>query len=367
METSILPLPSDARLRRKALGAAALLALLTACGGGGGSGGSSSAGGGATLPPVSTAGITVLAGNPAEQGALDGAGTAARFNYPMGITIDAAGNLYVADRFNFAIRKITPDGQVSTVAGVLGASADVDGAVPAARFQGPSALAFDKAGNLFVTDLLKVRKLTPSGTVSTVTEVGTGNSVDGRSFQLFVPGALALDAAGNLYLSNGIGTRRITPAGDTLMLEGVATLDNTFGTRSFTARGLTLDAAGTAYVFDLRNTVSRAASGSGSLVTIAGTPGTTGTDDGSGAAARFDQIAALTLDNQGNLYAADRTRVRKITPAGVVTTVAGTVGASSVQAGALPGSLDVLGGIVADGKGNLYATSGHAVVKITLP
>jgi sugar lactone lactonase YvrE len=362
MQASILPQPSNARLRRKTLGAAALLALLTACGGGGGG-----AGGGATLPPVSTAGITVLAGNPTEGGALDGTGTAARFGNPMGITIDAAGNLYVADRNNFAIRKITPDGQVSTVAGALGMEGDVDGAAPAARFQGPSALAVDKAGNLFVTDLLKVRKLTPSGTVSTVTELGTGNSVDGRSFQLFVPGALALDAAGNLYVSNGIGTRRITPAGDTVMLEGVATLDNVSGTRIFSARGLTVDAAGAAYVFDMRKTVSRAASGSSSLVAIAGTPGATGTDDGSGAAARFDQVAALTIDSQGNLYAADRTRVRKITPEGVVTTVAGMVGTSSVQAGPLPGSLGVLGGIVADGKGKLYATSGHAIVKITLP
>jgi serine/threonine-protein kinase len=353
-------LSHTARLRRKALGATAVLILLAACGGGGGGSGSG-ASTGAGSPPAPMASVTVITGAANEAGSADGAGASARFNNPAGITIDAAGNLYVADRLNRAVRKIAPDGRVSTLAGSPLDDVPADGPLASARFMAPTAIAIDAAGNLLVTDQLSVRKIRTDGVVSTIARVDTGQLTDPRSIQLFVLSGIAVDRDGNLYLTNGIGTRRISPAGTTTLLEGVATMDNTNGTLPFLPRGITVDASGTAYVFDLQNTVSRL-DASGYLNTIAGTPGVKGTADGNGTAARFTQVAALTADSQGKLFAADVDRVRTITPAGAVTTVAGK--GSTLP---LPDGLNSLAGIVADGKGNLYATWGHAIIKITLP
>jgi hypothetical protein len=126
------------------------------------------------------------------------------------------------------------------------------------------------------------------------------------------------------------------------------------------------------YLFDLEREISRwnptANFGSDNLFTIAGAPNVRGAVNGTGNAVRFEQVVALTVDPQGNLYAADAVNnlVRKITPAGVVTTVAGTTRATTLRVGDLPGSLGDVRGIVTDGKGLLYVTSGNAVVKIRL-
>lgn len=352
MSTLSSSLPAAARLRRKVFGAAALLALLTACGGGGSGSGNVGA-----PPPVRTASVTIIAGSPNDAGYVDGAGLSARFQSPQGITMDAAGNLYVADSLNFTVRKITPGGQVSTFAGKAGAPIAADGTLATARFMEPSSIGIDAAGNLLVADWLSARKITTDGIVSTIAEVGTGPKTWVRSDQLW---GIAADRDGNIYLSNSASTRRISPTGVTTILESV-TRDPIFGTPDIARRGITVDASGGIYIFDLRNTVSRIDS-SGRLTTIAGTAGVNAAEDGTGTAARFQQVRALTADSQGNLFAADIDRVRKITPGGVVTTVAGK--GSTLP---LPNDVGALWGIVADGKGNLYATFGHAVVKITLP
>lgn len=352
----LMSIPSSslpaARMRRKVVVAASLLALLTACGGGG-----SDSGNVGTPPPVRTASVTIIAGSPTDAGYVDGAGLSARFRSPEGITIDAGGNLYVADSLNFTVRKITPGGQVSTFAGKADAPVAADGTLAAARFMEPTGIAIDAAGNLLVADWLSARKITTDGIVSTIAEVGTGPKTWVRRDQL---GGIAADRSGNIYLSNSTSTRRISPTGMTTMLESV-TLDPVFGTPDTVRRGITVDPSGGIYIFDLRNTVSRI-DASGRLTTIAGTAGVNAAQDGTGAAARFQQVRALTADSQGNLYAADVDRVRKITPEGVVTTVAGN--GSMLP---LPGGQGSLRGIVTDGKENLYLTSGNAVVKITLP
>jgi len=351
-----------------ALAAACMTTLLAGCWGGGGDPGSNGSSGNGTPPRVT--GITVLAGDAVASGSTDGAGTAARFNAPRGIALDSAGNLYVADQLNFVIRRITPAGQVSTFAGRAGTSGQLDGSAGDARFSQPMAVALDAGGNLLVTDALRIRRITPSGAVSTVATLPTGRNVDERSLPQFYAGGIAVDGPGNLFVTNGSGTRRITPSGDATPLEGSLTQDNLLGVRDTVMRGVAVGSNNTVYAADLRATISRS-DGTSALATFVGSPGLTGSADGSGNAPRFQQVVALSADRDGTLFAADAINnlVRQVTPEGVVSTVAGVAGATTLQAGALPGSLAGLGGIVADrnGERTLYATSGNAVVKIVLP
>jgi sugar lactone lactonase YvrE len=130
-------------------------------------------------------------------------------------------------------------------------------------------------------------------------------------------------------------------------------------------RGVAVDGAGTVYVADLQQAISKLGS-DGKLAGFVGTPGKTGSSDGSGAGASFWNVFALAADAGGNLYAADNGNnlIRKITPAGAVTTVAGTRGSAELQTGSLPGSLAAVSGVAVDKSGNLFATSGNAVVKV---
>lgn len=357
-----------ARTRAKVLGAAALMVLLAACG---------------DHPPADEdddddapapqPAISIVAGSATESGSTNATGSAARFKNPTGIAIDAAGNLYVADTDNDAIRKITPAGVVTTLAGAAGSSQYIDGPGDRARFQAPLALAIDGNGTLYVTDEMRIRSVASTGQVATYASIPVGSNVTEGSMPAVTPKGIAVDTRNHVLVTNGLGTRRIF-AGGTGMLEGVDVAQNLFGTRTAEARGVATDSSNNVYVFDLQRTISRTnnalATTMNVLTRLAGTPNAPrGATNGAGSAASFEEVVALTVDPQGNVYAADAVNnlVRKITPAGEVTTVAGTTRASALQTGNLPGSLAPLRGITNDGKGNLYATSGHAVIKIRLP
>lgn len=344
---------------RRAL-AISILLLLAGCGGGNGHKKDHK-------PPAEQApAISVVAGDPVQSGSADGGARAARFNGPAGIAVDDAGNLYVADEFNRTIRKITPSGQVSTLAGAVGQAGNENGVGGAARFNIPVGLAIDSAGNLFVADGLAIRKVTPAAAVTTPAIIPLGTNIDSRSIQLFTAQGVAVASNGDLYATTGIGTRKISAFGVTTIIEGADTLSDVFGSRFPPPRGITIDSNGTVYVADLRNAISKV-SGTRSLDLVAGSQGSTGSADGTGAAASFNAVSALATDSAGNLYAADKNNnlIRKITPAGVVTTVAGTRGSVTLQTGALPGSLASVTGIAFDKKANvIYATSGNAVIKI---
>jgi sugar lactone lactonase YvrE len=301
----------------------------------------------------------VVAGDAVAWGSVDGAGSSARFNTPSGIAVDAAGNLYVADQFNNAIRKITPDGQVSTFAGALGTGGQVDGIGGAARLTRPVGLCIDATGNLYVTDSAKIRKISPSGLVTTVATIefgATGVAVDATG--------VAVDATGSLYVTTAIDTRKITADGTTIV-EGSATTGSGFENRFLLPRGVAADSNGTVYVADLYNAIRRLGP-DGKLAPFVGTPGVTGSTDGVGAAASFDRVFAMATDTNGNIYAANAYDylIRKITPAGVVSTLAGTRGSDTLQAGPLPGSLARVSGIAVARDGTLFATSGNAVIKV---
>ncbi len=357
-----------ARLRLKLCGAAALMLLCSACGDGIPKDEDDEDGG--ESPPPQAA-LSILAGDPTIEGTMDGAGTAARFKWPQGIAIDADDNLYVADTGNFVIRKITPAGVVTTVAGAAGTSGFVDGDAGNARFGNPVAVAVNRRGTIYVADNLRIRSITSAGRVSTTATIPIGNNVSEGRLASVVPGAIAVDANYNLFITNSYSTRRI--AGDnTLMLEGQSVVNNLTGGSLFEPRGVAVD-NNNVFVFDLDREISRwnpnGVIGVNNMIFLAGAANARGSNNGVGTAARFEQVVALTVDPRGNVYAADAINnlVRRITPEGVVTTVAGSTRSTTLRTGDLPGSLADVRGIVTDGKGNLYVTSGNAVVKIRLP
>jgi sugar lactone lactonase YvrE len=312
-------------------------------------------------------GITLVAGNAASPGSRNDKGNKALFNTPRGIAVDASGNLFVADEMNRLIRKIAPDGTVSTFAG-SGQSVARDATGTSAGFVDPTALAIDSGGNLFVLDAYAIRKITPAVVVTTLTTLSGGALGNDMRFQ---PAGIAVDASGsNLFVTTSVDTRRFavnnnrvaTPA----YLEQGSAVDYGLGTGVLAPRGITVDGNGVVSVADLSNTISYARAGANVLTHLAGATGIIGAADGGSGVASFGQIVALTTDKSGTLYAADarNNTIRKITVDGMTSTLAGRAGTNALVTGGLPGTLANVAGIASDANGTLYVTSGHAVIKI---
>jgi len=196
-------------------------------------------------------------------GLADGQGSAARFKFPAGIAIDATGNLYVAEENNHRIRKITPKGEVSTFAGSgptgLGNGGFADGQGSSSQFRLPSGIAIDAAGNLYVADYNRIRKVTPKGEVSTLAG-GKQGFADGQgsAAQFNSPFGIAIDKAHNLYVADTFNhsIRKVTTEGEVSTLaggeEGFA--DGQGSASKFRLpSGIAIDAAGNLYVADTKN------------------------------------------------------------------------------------------------------------------
>lgn len=329
--------------------------LLAACGGGGGGGSGTPAvsGGGGTASVLSVfAGESTGLGT---TGSDDGTGTAARFNAPNGVVADSSGNLYVTDTANFTIRKITPSAVVTTFAGTAGMSGTVNDTGAAARFNGPEGIAIDSLGNLYVGDLDLVRKITPSGEVSSFAgstlSSGTTDGT-GAAASFGIPRGVATDSSDNVYVADTLenNIRMITPAAEVTTIAGPS--NGSFGTANGTGAvarfngpaGIAVDSTGNIYVADTFNHTIRKitlAAGVGTATTFAGTALMAGTADGTGANARFAFPHSLSVDSSDNLYVADfgNSAIRKVTPAGVVTTVVGVAGLPGFTMGPLPGRI----------------------------
>ena len=296
---------------------------------------------------VASSTLTVLAGDERFAGSADGTGTAARFYDPSGLALDGAGNLYVADARNHTIRRITPAGVVTTLAGTAGESGTTDGTGAAARFYMPKALALDGAGNLYIADAGNhtVRRLVlATGAVSTWAGVAArAGSADGTgAVALFdFPAALAAQADGTLYVADARNStiRRIASDRTVTTIVGTAPGDldaTTTGARLRRPQSVAVDASGNAYIADTGNHTIRRVTPTGVVTTLAGSAGMSGSADGTGADARFNRPAGILVDGAGTLYVADAGNhtIRRITAAGEVTTLAGAAG----QAGSLDGA-----------------------------
>lgn len=244
------------------------------------------------------------------KGYADGIGTASRFDNPHGIALDSSGNIYVADSVNNKIRKITPTGLVSTLAGSSQGFADGSGSN--AQFDYPTALAVDSSGNIFVAEQSdKIRKITPSGIVSTFANGSTSST------KFTLPWGLTIDSSGNVFVADSINHRivKINSSGVVSLLAGSSQgfADGVGSAAQFNGpKGLAVDNAGNVFVADYNNHKIRKITSSGVVTTIAGT--SAGFADGSGSTAQFNYPSAVALNSSGSIFVADtaNSKIRKI-------------------------------------------------------
>lgn len=327
--------------------------------------------------------VSTLAGTARNQGSSDGTGAAARFSFPRAIATDAAGNVYVADSGNNLVRKITPTGGVTTLAGAPGLSGFADGPGGTARFNRPEGIAVDVAGNVYVADYFNhcIRKISPSGETSTLAgQAQAGGQVDGTGTvaRFSYPNGVDVDASGNLFVSSRSSTvRKVTPGGTVTTLAGaLEALGSNDGAgaaaRFRNPEDVTVDAGGNIYVADTGNNTIRRISPDSIVTTVAGISeeASYGYADATGSAARFSKLTDIAVDAAGNLYVPDQAncRIRKITPSGVVTTFAGLANVLSSTDGNLANATFYApAGIAIDAGGNIYVSDYdlHIIRKIT--
>lgn len=265
-------------------------------------------------------------------GYLDGSALYAKFSSPSGMVMDSSGNMYICDSNNNRIRKITPAGVVSTFAGST--FGFLDGIGTAAQFNYPNGLTIDTEGNIYVVDKNnhKIRKITSAGVVTTVagSSVGFTNGL-GTSAQFNSPSGIAVDANGNLYITDTQNhkIRKIDTNGNVTTFAGSTqgAADGTGTSAQFYfPQGIAIDNSGNLYVTDYTHRV-RKIYPTGVVVTIAGSSFTSqGYVDGPAATAKFDYPCGLALDSYGNIYVADyfNNKIRKIATDGMVSTFAGS-------------------------------------------
>jgi streptogramin lyase len=329
-----------------------------------------------TIRKVSPAGVvTTLAGLAGCTGTNDGTGSAARFYLPNGVAVDGAGNLYVADTGNHTIREVSPVGTnwvVTTLAGLPGSAGTNDGTGNGAQFNEPAAVAVDGAGNLYVADTGNhtIREVMPVGTNWVVTTLaglagspGSANGT-GNAARFYFPFGLTVATNGNVYVADSYNSaiRKVTPAG----------LVTTLASGFYYPYGVTVDTNGNIYVADSGNNTIRKVTSTGLVTTLAGLAGSSGTNNGTGSAARFYFPCGVVVDTAGNLYVADtgNNTIRKVTPAEVVTTLAGLAGnsAGSTDGTGSAARFNGVGGVAVDTNGNVYvADDGNNIIRKVTP
>ena len=318
---------------------------------------------------VTAAGVVSTLAGSGTYGYADGTGTAAQFYSPTGVEVDSAGTAYVADYSNHRIRKITAAGVVSTLAGG-GTGGYVDGTGTAARFYFPRDVAVDDAGTVCVADFgnNRIRKVTAAGVVSTLAGSGTTGFADatGTAARFNSPRGVAVDGAGTVYVADRDNNRirKVTAAGVVSTLAGSGTAGFADGTGAGAQfnypTGVAVDGDGTVYVADQSNNRIRKVSAAGVVSTMAGS-GTAGFADGTGTAAQFNNPFGLAVDAAGTVYVADQSnnRIRKVTAAGVVSTVAGNATAGYADGTGAAAQFDNPTGIAVDGTGTMFVADGN--------
>ncbi|MGI8781233.1 MAG: NHL repeat-containing protein [Solirubrobacteraceae bacterium] len=322
----------------------------------------------ASAPAVSgTDTLFTIAGTSPGYSGEGGQATSAQLNAPYGVAVDAAGGVYVADENNHRVRRISPGGIIDSVAGTgAGGYSGDGGQATSAQLSRPRDVEVDASGNVFVADSFnhRIRKISSTGVITTVAGTGvSGYAGDGgpaTAARLSFPRGIALDADGNLLIADRTNARirRVDANGTITTVAGTGLAGSSGDGGPATAAALdfpsdvAIDNAGNFYVADMGNDKIRKIDANGVITTIAGTGVSGFSADGRPAvAARLDDPVRVAVDAAANLYIADFSnhRIRKVTPAGVITTVAGTgVAGSSGDGGQatsaqvnLPTGLDV--------------------------
>lgn len=332
----------------------------------------------ATLINAQTVTVSTISGS--LPGYFDNSCTYSLFYEPSGLAVDASGNIFVADKSNTCIRKISSTCVVTTFAGSSGSIGTADGIGTAARFGYLLGMTMDATGNLYVTDgFNRIRKITPSALVSTVAGTTTAGYADGPAATAMFngPAGMAVDATGNVYVADALNhrIRKISTSGivSTFAGSGVAALTDGSGTTaSFNEpTGLAFDAVGNLYVADRMNHCIRKITPTGVVSTFVGSA-ISGFDDGTGTAAHLFEPTGIAFDFAGNMYITEKfnNRVRKITSSAVVKTIAGDFSANASGASDGEGSVARFFSpmaIVVDNSGNLIVVdqSNNRIRKIT--
>lgn len=283
--------------------------------------------------------VSTLAGN-AAAGWQDGVGSTAQFQLPHGIAVDTAGTVYVADTYNHVIRKVTPSGVVTTFAG-SGLAGSTDGTGRSASFDTPRSLAVDTTGNIYVAEgASRIRKITPSGVVSTIDAQGGVNSV-------------AVDGAETLYYGTSTSIYKRTQSTDTILAGGAAGYADGPGSsaRFSGVSGLAVDAEGNVYVADANNSYIRKVTPNGFVTTVAG--GGASSSDSTGMDVHLSPYS-VTVDGNGNLFVGEPYRVRMLTPSGAVVTLAGGDNSGHIDGSGSTARFNAANGIARDSAGRLY-------------
>lgn len=311
-------------------------------------------------------------------GLVNGRAADARFNDPHAIVIDAAGTIYVADSHNHQIRRITAGGAVSTFAGSTeGHGGFADGPGPDARFAYPIGLAIDGEGVLYVSDFFnhRIRKITPDGTVSTLAGNGVQGFADGSGTlaRFADPWGIAVDVDGTVYVADSLNNRvrRISSKGEvtTVAGSGERGFADGQGSKALFAspRGLAIDWTGDIYVTDYYNNRVRRVTRQGAVSTVAGGM-TKGFNDGTATAAVFAEPLGVTVGRNGELYIADsaNNRLRRITVDGIVATVAGSGQPGVADGAGSSAQFQTPRGVAVDSAGAVYVLHGHRIRKVVL-
>lgn len=316
--------------------------------------------------------VTTLAGN--QQGYLDDVGLNAQFNTPYGLATDALGNVFVADFFNDRIRKVTPSGTVTTFAG-NGQRGLANGDRSSASFNRPTGLAVDASGTVFVADYGNhaIRKITASGVVSTLAGGNGAGSTNGPglSASFSSPSGVAIDQASNVivadYGNNSI--RKISSTGVVTTVAGSGTpgsVDASGTTATFFGpTGVAVGNSGNIFVADAGNDKIRKIDADGTVTTFAGS-GNRASLDGIGIEASFFGANSITSDSAGSLYVGERFRhrVRKISAGGLVSTLAGSDTSGSFDGNGGAAQFNNPSGVATDVFGNLFvADSGNFSIR----